>query len=93
MFTRVYDIASGLPWPAAIGERVRRDTFTDEWTERETELRHAPEGAAPGEPVRYGQSARFVGSVESAAEVVRRLSDEAEGCLRTRPTKLLHDGR
>ena len=39
------------------------------------------------------QSARFVGSVESAAEVVRRLSDEAEGCLRTRPTELLHDGR
>src|SRR5687768_1864432 len=41
VFTRAYDIASGLPWPSGIGERVRRDSFTDEWTEREADLRAA----------------------------------------------------
>jgi nitronate monooxygenase len=39
VFTRAYDIMSGLPWPAEIGERVRRNRFTDEWSEREAELR------------------------------------------------------
>src|SRR3954470_10903920 len=38
VFTRAYDLASGLPWPEGIGERVRRDSFTDEWIEREAEL-------------------------------------------------------
>jgi nitronate monooxygenase len=89
VFTRAYDIASGMPWPGAIGERVRRDAFTDEWTEREAELRRVREDVVPGAAVRYGQSARFVASVVPAAEVVRRISADAEQILRSRPAALL----
>ena len=89
VFTRAYDIASGLPWPAGIGERVRRDAFTDDWTEREAELRAAPGGVAPGAAVLYGESARFVTGVEPAAAVLRRISEDAERILRDRPSTLL----
>jgi nitronate monooxygenase len=92
VFTRAYDIASGLPWPAAIGERVRRDVFTDTWTEREAELRRQRERVTPGTALLYGQSARFVDAVVPAAEVVRRVCDEAEALLRTRPGAILHGG-
>lgn len=91
VFTRAYDIASGLPWPAAIGERVRRDTFTDTWTEREAELRQHREQATPGRPVLYGQSARFVPAVRTAADVVRDVSEQAETVLRTRPAAVVAD--
>lgn len=91
VFTRAYDIASGLPWPSGIGERVRRDAFTDEWTEREAVLREQREGVTAGAPILYGQSARFVGAVRPAAEVVRDVCDEAERILRSRPTALVED--
>ncbi|GAA0898179.1 MULTISPECIES: hypothetical protein [Streptomyces violaceusniger group] len=48
---RAYDIVSGLPWPTAIGERVRRNRFTDEWAEREATLRERKEEFAPPEDV------------------------------------------
>ena len=89
VFTRAYDIASGLPWPATIGERVRRDAFTDEWAEREADLRQRRESVSPGQPVLYGQSARFVEAVRSAADVVRVVSEDAERILRTRPASLV----
>src|SRR5204862_137723 len=84
VFTRAYDIASGLPWPAAIGERVRRDSFTDEWADREADLRQHPDRATPGVPILYGQSARIAGAARTAAEVVRDVSENAEAVLRTR---------
>jgi nitronate monooxygenase len=90
VFTSAYDIASGLPWPVGIGERVRRDAFTDEWAGREDELRRSPEKPVPaGEPILYGQSARFVDAVAPAGDVVRRISEEAEALLRARPAALL----
>jgi nitronate monooxygenase len=89
VFTRAYDIASGLPWPAGIGERVRRDAFTEAWTEREAELRATREGVAPGEALLFGESARFVTAVEPAADVLRRISEDAEQLLRDRPSTLL----
>jgi nitronate monooxygenase len=89
VFTRAYDIASGLPWPAGIGERVQRDAFTDEWTDREAELRGGAEHGTPGRPVLYGQSARFVEGIKPAAEVVRLLSEGAEQVLRDRPPTLV----
>jgi nitronate monooxygenase len=91
VFTRAYDIASGLPWPAGIGERVRRDAFTDAWTEREADLRAGADHGAPGQPILYGQSARFVDQVRPAAEVVRTLSAETERILRSRPKNLVWD--
>ena len=88
VFTRAYDIASGLPWPAPIGERVRRDAFTDEWHEREAELRQA-KARPTGEAVLYGQSAAFVTEIRSAADLVHQLVNETEQVLRQRPSALL----
>jgi nitronate monooxygenase len=89
VFTRAYDIVSGLPWPAGIGERVQRDAFTDEWSEREAELVAHVAEVNPPSAMLYGQSARFVESVEPAAEVVRRISEGAERVLRERPSQLV----
>ena len=103
VFTRTYDIVSGLPWPAGIGERVRRNRFTDEWSGREAELRARREEMAPPagsnpfeeppEPdtsaVLYGQSAGFVNAIRPAAEVVRAVSEDAERILRSRPHAIL----
>ena len=103
VFTRAYDIVSGLPWPASIGERVHRNRFTDEWSEREADLREksaarvSPSAAdafdAPPDPetdpVLYGQSAGSVNKIRPAAEVVRAVSEGAERILRSRPQLLL----
>lgn len=90
VFTRAYDIVSRLPWPAGIGERVQRDAFTDEWTEREAELRRDPGQVRPERsPHLYGQSARFVDAVRPAGEVVLDVSREAEAVLRERAARLV----
>ncbi|HEY7946970.1 MAG TPA: nitronate monooxygenase [Acidimicrobiales bacterium] len=94
VFTRAYDIVSGVPWPAPIGARMHRDDFTDEWTEHEAELRQktadsAGSTAPETSPMYYGQSARFVTGIRPAAEVVRYLSEDAERILRSRPQTLL----
>ncbi|MEU9056964.1 nitronate monooxygenase [Streptomyces sp. NPDC048384] len=103
VWTRAYDIVSGLPWPTAIGARVRRNRFTDEWSGREETLRDRKEEFAPPEGVNpfeappdpdtgqipYGQSAAFVDAVRPASDVVRAISDEAEAILNSRPRSLL----
>jgi nitronate monooxygenase len=90
VFTHVYDIVSGAPWPAGIGARLQRDAFTDEWGDREAELTAHP-ATPPAEPRYYGQSARFVDAVRPAADVVRTISDDAERVLRDGPGALLRD--
>jgi nitronate monooxygenase len=89
VYTHTYDIASGVPWPEGIGERVRRDAFTDEWGDREAELVQQREHVTPGMPFRYGQSAGFVDAVRPAADVVRSICADAERILRERPSQLL----
>jgi nitronate monooxygenase len=89
VFTRAYDIASGLPWPAGIGERVRRDPFTDEWSGRETELEAQRGQVATGRPVLYGQSAGAISAVRPAADVVSSISEQAERTLQERPAALV----
>lgn len=89
VFTRVYDIASGMPWPAVIGARVRRDAFTDEWADREADLRQQHEQMTAGRPTYYGQSAGFVDRVRPAGDVVRTVSADAERILRDRPAVVL----
>ncbi len=91
VFTTAYDIASGLPWPAGIGERVRRDAFTDRWAGREAELRAYPDRPA-SQPLLYGQSARFVDALRPAADVVHNIGKDAERVLRSRPAELLTPG-
>lgn len=100
VFTKAYDIVSGLPWPPPIGERVRRNRFTEEWSEREAELRESSTASTMADPfesppdpetgaVLYGQSAGFVHNISPAAEVLRSVSVDAERILRTRPQLLL----
>jgi nitronate monooxygenase len=103
VFTRAYDIVAGYPWPPGIGERVRRNRFTDEWIDREAELRECrtevaavraanssevPEDLETRE-VLYGQSAGYIDHIRPAAEVVRAISQDAEHHIRTRPQSLL----
>ena len=88
VFTRAYDIASGLPWPSWIGARVKRDAFTDAWTDREAELRSNPV-RADTEPLYFGQSAASVTAIRPAGEVVREISADAERVLRDRSRSLL----
>lgn len=103
VWTRVFDIMYGLPWPAGIGERVRRNRFTDEWSGREAALQERREELAPapgGNPfeeppdpdtgaVLYGHSATFIDAVRPAAEVVQSISEEAEAILGSRPSAIL----
>lgn len=103
VWTRAYDIVSPLPWPDTIGERVRRNAYTAEWTGRETELHQRREEFAtppaanpfedPPDPERsavlYGQSAAFVEALRPAAEVVETICAEAEEILRARPATLI----
>jgi nitronate monooxygenase len=103
VWTRTFDIVQGFPWPPGIGERVRRNAFTEEWTGREVELtaRRAefapPEGSNPfaespdpdRDSVLYGQSAAFVSEMRPAAEVLEDITSAAEEILRSRPAALL----
>ncbi len=99
VFTHAYDIVSGLPWPEGVGERVRRNRFTDEWDGRDAELRArrdeiaAVSAATDPDPdtsaVLFGQSAGSVDAVRPAAEVLQSISTEAEGILRSRPPAIL----
>jgi nitronate monooxygenase len=96
VLTSAYDIVSGYPWPDGISERVRRNRFTDEWVDREFELRQRREEIAAARKegpdtreVIYGQSARFVTAIRPAATVVRSVCEEAERQLRSRPGSLL----
>jgi nitronate monooxygenase len=101
VFTRVYDIIVGAPWPEGIGERVRRNRFTDEWAHREDDVRaqrdklvtqfadvgdkRDPERDA----ILYGQGAAFVDAIRPAADVVSSICDDAERILRDRARDLL----
>lgn len=100
VLTQVFDIISGLPWPGAIHDRVRRNRTTDEWSEREAELRARrdevaatfPTGSVPDperDAIRYGQSAGAVDAIRPAADVVEAISRDAETLLRERPATLL----
>ena len=95
VLTHAYDIVSGLPWPAFVSDRVRKNRFTDEWDGREEELRtrrdEIARDAPPNEPpdpdvdaIRYGQSAAFVDAIRPAADVIRSVVDDATETLRSR---------
>lgn len=101
VFTRSYDIISGLPWPSAIGERVRRNRFTAEWAEREVELEQRRAELAGDnpflvadpdpetEPMAYGQGAGSIDAIRPAAEVLERICGAGEEILRSRALSLL----
>ncbi len=100
IFTTVFDILGGRPWPVGIGERMRRNQTNETWTGREQELRQKrdevqraiAEGQARKDPevtpVLMGQSAGFVGAVRPAAEVIASICDDAEVALKRRARDL-----
>jgi nitronate monooxygenase len=103
VFTRAYDIVAGYPWPPGVGERVRRNRFTEDWVDRAAELEDCrsevsaaraaassggPEGLETRELI-YGQSAGSVDHIRPAAEVVHSICEDAEVHLRSRPSSLL----
>ena len=99
VFTDVFDIAAGMPWPSGVSGRALRNRFVDRWEQREDELRTwADENRdaylrdmrtdVDDHAVWAGESASFVREIESAGEVVRQLVTEAADVLRTRPPQL-----
>lgn len=96
IYTQVYDIATGGPWPEGIAGRVYRNAFVEEWHGREDELRSKREEIAPTleaahrrhdtsrMPVYMGQSAGAISAVRPAAEVLGTICDDAERILRDR---------
>lgn len=91
--TSVMDIARRLAWPERFTARVLRNRFTDEWHGREPELRESGEAAArdwtagwaAGDPDRastfVGEAAGLIGTIEPAADVIERMTAEAEALL------------
>ncbi len=85
VFTRVFDIAQGIPWPAPYAGRALRNDFTDTWHGREDELAADPDAhrrladakTAGDFDVAYIYAGQGVGSVTEerpAAEVVAALT-------------------
>ncbi len=105
VFTTLYDVARGLPWPKPVGMRLRRTKHTERWQGREDEVQERLEelrGELPAvldferfDPevttMLYGQSAASVDAVRPAAEIVRSLCNDAAALLRSRLPALLDD--
>jgi len=90
--SEIPDIAKATAWPGAF-DRVRRNLLISAWAGREHELRkrRAEVSAAMSRAMReddseqgelnFGQSAGLIDSIEPCADVVRRISAEAEALL------------
>lgn len=89
VFTRAFDIAQRLPWPADFGGRALRNEFTGQWAAEEDRLSAAVArddsikervdaarraGDVATAPVYAGQSAAGTASHESAADIVADLA-------------------
>jgi nitronate monooxygenase len=92
VLTSAFDIALGLPWPARWPGRALVNEFTETWQGREDELRGdtraaeevrraRSEGDVEHSPVYAGESVGLVTSEESATDVVRRLTVDAQAAL------------
>lgn len=90
VFSTAWDIISGAPWPAGIGNRTWRDEVVARWLGREEDLRARVDEVRselqrrPAEPIAMGQSAGFVGAVRPVAEVVETICGDAEAVLKRR---------
>ena len=93
LLTEIPDIAAGAVWPGAF-DRHRRNGLIAEWAGRENELRRnrsavaaaiaraAREDDAERGELNFGQSAGLIDGIEPCADVVRRVTEEAEAALR-----------
>ena len=93
VYTRVFDVAQGIPWPQEYGGRALRNDFTDRWADdleglaADESARAALAEARRADDYRTayvyaGQGVAAVRRREPAADVVRRLADGAEELLR-----------
>jgi nitronate monooxygenase len=101
VLTRVYDLTMRSAFPADIGDRVIRNEYTAEWHGRDAEvagaadeLRARVNAAAEARdpsvaPVRIGSAVGLFSTIEPAGEILRRIVEEAEAILKSRPRSLL----
>ena len=90
--TRVFDLVQNIPWPEEFPGRAIRNSFSDRWHGRETQLEEqrpavssefeATRGDYAEDFVYAGQAAGLVEDIPSAGELVGRLMAEAEARLR-----------
>ncbi len=100
IFTRLYDLIGGGPWPRGVAGRVYNNRFVQTWDGRDAEIqsrleelasdaaeawtKHDPEAAS----VYMGQSAASVGSIRPVVDVLGDVCGEAERVLRERVREL-----
>ena len=92
VYTRVFDLVQDIPWPEEFAGRAIRNSFSDRWHGRETQLEdrrssvgpefEATRGDYTEDFVYAGQAAGLVEDVPSAGELVNRLMAEAEARLK-----------
>lgn len=94
------DIAAGLVWPGAM-TRSRRNRFIERWSGREWALRQDRAKALEGlnaarksgdkdeGPLSMGQDAGLIHDIPPAAEIVRRIAEEAEEILTRKLPRLI----
>ncbi|MFX0577520.1 NAD(P)H-dependent flavin oxidoreductase [Nocardia nepalensis] len=91
--SRTIDIARESPWPAEYTARTLRNRFLDEWSGRDAELAADPlarqryrdateRGDLDCAPVWAGEGVDLINGLEPAADLVRRISGDAERALR-----------
>jgi NAD(P)H-dependent flavin oxidoreductase YrpB (nitropropane dioxygenase family) len=98
--SEIPDIAAGQVWPGAM-TRSRRNRFIERWAGREWALRRDCVEARAGlqaarkagdideGPLSMGQDAGLIHDIPSAAEIVRRVAQEAEEILSQRFPRLM----
>jgi nitronate monooxygenase len=93
VLTALFDVAQGIPWPSQFRGRALRNAFADEWEGRDDSLardeaarrrftlaRQAEDYATAN--LYAGQSVGLLERVEPAADILRRIEEGAEACLR-----------
>lgn len=101
VLTRVYDLINDAPFPKDIGDRVLANDFNSAWHGQDPniiahreELRAQLSRAEQANDanmlaVRVGNATGLISSVEPAGDIVRRIIQEAEAILRSRPQRVL----
>lgn len=89
----IFDVLRRKDWPAEYDFRALRNALHREWEGREAELREAPgvaqaafDAGVAGEDftranVTVGEAVGLIGDIPPAADVLRRIAQEAEGRL------------
>ena len=102
--SEIPDIAAGLVWPGAM-TRSRRNRFIERWAGREWALRRDRATALEGlnaarksgdveeGPLSMGQDAGLIHDIPPAAEIVRRIAEEAEEIITQKMPRLIMEKR